>query len=502
MRIIQRRLILTVFLAIVVSTLLVGGMGIFSSSNVVTKDSSKIMNCTCQKKADELNSLLSRVKQSVETLANYTADRIKSADLLKHDISYVDKATDDIKGLTYTIAENTAGSICAYVRYSHELISKKHAGFFLSRNNAADSYSDTELTDISRYSKDDVEHVGWYYIPKQKGTGSWLNPYLNKNISLYMISYVVPIYDEKDGEFIGVVGMDVDFGMITKSIDNMRVYDSGYSFLTNSEGTFVYHPEKDVRNYSKEKNTLVELKDVLKHNSSDNELYEYRFENIDKKLAFCKLDNDMYLHLTAPSKEIDRERNELILRIFIVTLLCTVVFVVVTVFIAKRIIKIAYIDSLTGTFNRTAYLDAVEKVNDSIKNTDSVFSVMVFDINNLKKVNDTYGHEIGDKLIKNAAKILFKIFDKIPIYRIGGDEFAVVLDDTSEEYKEAIAKMLDSQIYIDNKKRSDKRCNVSIAKGYAKFDKVTDIDFSGAFKRADGEMYSNKQDMKKNQQSD
>lgn len=64
------------------------------------------------------------------------------------------------------------------------------------------------------YDPDDLEHVGWYYIPVKNGAPMWMDPYLNENINIYMISYIVPLFAE-DGTSIGIVGMDIDFSEIT-----------------------------------------------------------------------------------------------------------------------------------------------------------------------------------------------------------------------------------------------------------------------------------------------
>ena len=84
------------------------------------------------------------------------------------------------------------------------------------------------------YDPSDVEHVGWYYIPVQNGKETWMEPYLNSNIGVYMISYVIPI--EVDGESIGIIGMDIDFSEFTDTIDSLSIFDSGYGFLVNESG--------------------------------------------------------------------------------------------------------------------------------------------------------------------------------------------------------------------------------------------------------------------------
>ena len=91
------------------------------------------------------------------------------------------------------------------------------------------------------YDPSDTAHVGWYYIPVQNGTATWMDPYLNANIDVYMISYVVPIF--VDGVSVGIVGMDIDFGSIENLTGSVKIYDTGSAFLVNSGNQVVYHDE-------------------------------------------------------------------------------------------------------------------------------------------------------------------------------------------------------------------------------------------------------------------
>ena len=94
---------------------------------------------------------------------------------------------------------------------------------------------------------------------------------------------------------------------------------------------------------------------------------------------------------------------------------------------------LAYRDSLTGVKNTTAYTEAVRDLNKEICTGSPKFGVLVADINNLKQTNDGLGHHVGDELIVCTARILSDTFASSAIFRIGGDEFAVILQD--EDYK-------------------------------------------------------------------
>ena len=109
---------------------------------------------------------------------------------------------------------------------------------------------------------------------------------------------------------------------------------------------------------------------------------------------------------------------------------------------------------------------------------------------------DEYGHDKGDILIKNASRILCHVFTHSPVYRIGGDEFVVVL--TDEDYKNRIA-LLD-QLVAQNKgcyeKLSLEKGEASFSIGMAEYRKEADVKVEEVFARADQAMYRNKKEMK------
>lgn len=152
----------------------------------------------------------------------------------------------------------------------------------------------------------------------------------------------------------------------------------------------------------------------------------------------------------------------------------------------------AYHDQLTGLYNRTAIEADIQQVEED----QSKVIIVNFDLNNLKKCNDTLGHEKGDVYIKESAKILDECFSGLgKVYRTGGDEFnCLVYEKSLDECKKAIAKM--RELCADYNTENDE-IRMSIAVGYAFFDKRIDYNFSDTMKRADKMMYQNKAELKK-----
>lgn len=145
-------------------------------------------------------------------------------------------------------------------------------------------------------------------------------------------------------------------------------------------------------------------------------------------------------------------------------------------------------DSLTGVLNKRAYQDEEQSLNEKIACGDiSDFAIVVFDINDLKIVNDTQGHKAGDELIRKASSIICNIFKHSPVFRIGGDEFATICQGDDYEFiGELMAKM-------DN---SNHKTTPKIAYGMARYDGKGSV--SSVFERADQNMYKNKVLLKEN----
>lgn len=151
--------------------------------------------------------------------------------------------------------------------------------------------------------------------------------------------------------------------------------------------------------------------------------------------------------------------------------------------------ELAEKDLLTKCYNRNAY-------NEDIKKSfgDNTFLVM-FDLNNLKKCNDTLGHMEGDKYLTDSAELIKKIFNRFGrIYRIGGDEFCVIMENASENQIESLIEQLIQEENDYNKQ--SKTIHMQIASGYALYDAETDLNLDHTRSKADNMMYENKKMLK------
>ena len=147
-------------------------------------------------------------------------------------------------------------------------------------------------------------------------------------------------------------------------------------------------------------------------------------------------------------------------------------------------------DALTGVKNKHAYADTEAQLDRHIKEKQSVeFAISIFDVNGLKKVNDTQGHQAGDQYIRKGCQIICNIFKHSPVFRIGGDEFAVISQ--GDDYKNA-ESLLEKVAELNEKNAATG--DVTLAGGMSKY--CNDSSVADVFKRADALMYENKKMLK------
>ncbi len=159
---------------------------------------------------------------------------------------------------------------------------------------------------------------------------------------------------------------------------------------------------------------------------------------------------------------------------------------------SRKFLSMANTDSMTGVRNKHAYSEYENSLNSMIRSGDirDKLAVLVCDINGLKFVNDTKGHAAGDQLIKDASALVCEHFVHGAVFRIGGDEFVVILQekgfDTLDETLASINREVEGNIKEDG---------VVIAIGYSVLQEG-DEQLRDVFERADNMMYRRKQELK------
>ena len=459
--------------------------------------------------------------------------------------NYLREHLADTQEVFRTIAENNPSILSYYYRINPEL-SRHMTGFWYSRQ-GGNHFKQLTMTDIGEYRPDDFAHVGWYYQPLERGRPSWLDPYENKNLGEMVVSYIMPLY--KSGTFIGEIGMDISYSTLVNQIKELKILETGYAFLTDSKGKIVYHPQLS-------HGTLLgdvseELKTAGK--SSDTKLIRYVYDhNVQKEAAWNTLSNGLILFVSAPVSEISAGWRNLSWVMLATAITTVALFIILTLSLVRKITNPlvqlvhasqqisegnynvdlsyegddeigiltksfeqmvshmrvfindlnskAFRDALTGVRNKGAFdiflMDKDETIRQSDPQDVKDFAVIMFDCNELKVINDTYGHEKGDLYLQKACRTICKVYSHSPVFRIGGDEFVAILQDEDWKQQTELERQFEQAAADINAVAANPWDRVNVAVGTANFNPEKDPDMESVFRRADVLMYENKKRMK------
>lgn len=560
--------------AIIVCVLGVIGSSALSVRREGEINSVEMMRLLCDNSSMTIETYLNSVEQSVDMVTRYALDEIDTVELVRGNAvglqgtgAHLDERTrsesqqteldayladyfEHVERLFRSVANRTNGVVSFYLRINPE-ISADAAGFHYSNIGRA-TYKKLLLPDLTSFDPDDVEHVGWYYIPLRQGEATWMEPYENYNLGIKMLSYVAPLY--KAGTFIGVVGMDISYDTLVSLISDIRIYETGYAFLLNGESRFVYHPAQESGHEMAVDSVLDDRQiSVLRNAAYNDEPLRYTYGGEEKQMFFSTLSNGMKLVVSAPVDEINATWRAMMMRIMIVSITSLILFTVISIYMVRRMTQPllllteaseriakgdydvrlnydgqdevgkltatfqhlvdhlnayisdlnsrAYRDSLTSVHNRGAFAISERKLNDAINAAGSPeeaprFGIIMLDCNDLKKINDTYGHEKGDVYLRESCSIVCRMFPHSPVFRMGGDEFAVLLQDEPYENRDALLANFDAAVAEHNKTAREAWEQISMAKGTAVYDPKLDADADSVLSRADELMYADKKRIK------
>jgi diguanylate cyclase (GGDEF)-like protein len=155
------------------------------------------------------------------------------------------------------------------------------------------------------------------------------------------------------------------------------------------------------------------------------------------------------------------------------------------------------VDALTSVRNKGAFSNYIQELQDRIDRGEQFeFAIGVFDCDDLKSVNDGFGHDKGDIYLKTASRLICNVFQHSPVFRIGGDEFAVILMDEDFKNGESLVRKFLADKDEICKSTSNSWEQVHIAFGIAIYDPQVDRSVNDTARRADKIMYDNKRSHK------
>ncbi len=230
--------------------------------------------------------------------------------------------------------------------------------------------------------------------------------------------------------------------------------------------------------------------------SKDLDQYQFDYEKLAQyKIPLKKVPQDAII-INMPYTIINFIENNIIFIAGFILLLLIILLMALNISLSKKVLKQeqshARTDKLTGILNRRACFEILEEQVKYCKENKTDLSICFADVNNLKFVNDNYGHEIGDCLIKSICDIFIKNkreFDSI--CRLGGDEFLLVFPETNIKQAEKILDSINEQIITINKSKKNPFI-MSFSYGFSSYDEIECNNVSTLISIADKRMYQHK----------
>ncbi len=322
-------ILVIVFLLLIISTIRVNSM--------LDSDSDSIIISLSDYYADIINDSLRSTEQSVNTMYNYALKRAEAyPDFLEND-EQRDQYTSDVSELAKSIAENTPGAMSIYFRYNPEDYGSSN-GLWYTVNLYDGTWEISVPTDMSLYDKNDIQHVGWYYIPVANGAPMWMNPYFNANLGVDMISYIIPYYY---GDYtVGILGMDISMDVLKEEVAQVSLYEHGRAFLIDKDGDIIYHEDyPNGRNFD----TLFKsdqdyFSGILKLTPDVVTRYPDR-DGTGQKLIVKEMRNGMLLGVYAPIEEIQNPQKVLLRQQLTASLTILAIGLLVCLILARNLVQ-------------------------------------------------------------------------------------------------------------------------------------------------------------------
>ena len=351
MKSIKMKITLSILICSLLSSVLIGVLSIAYAGNITNQQAETELNLNCESTYESIDAVVSRIEQSVDILSEIAME-LMDVERLQTSKMYVDHYTNELMDFVTRFAENTEGAISVYVRYNPDF-TRPTSGIFLNRESTDAEFESLVPTDFTMYEKDDLAHVGWYYLPVENKAPMWMDPYLNENVNTYMISYVVPLYAE-DGTSLGIIGMDIDFSKIRDSVVNVQAFETGYAFLTNASGMLIAHPTMETGTDITELGG-EELRAILLDSEKEDAIQRIMENGQQYEVIYRTLSNGMKIGMMVPYREIQANAFRLAYLIGGFILIAIALSAVLGIIIGRNIAN--PIKKLTETIKRTAQLD-------------------------------------------------------------------------------------------------------------------------------------------------
>ena len=522
-----------IFLALLFTTLL---SAIFIR-RTESRKTDQLLLMLCKNGEQSLDYYFDSVQNSVERVASFVEE-----DLEGTSDEQLGRHMEHARNYFGMMASKTKGVLTYYYRIDPSVSSEEKGFWYINQGGAG--FEEHAVTDITLYDVNDTSKLVWFTVPKHEGRSIWLPPYITDNLDVRVISYDAPVYYQ--GQFIGVVGIEVDYTTMAEEVNSIQFYNNGYAFLSSADGKLFYHPYIDVTDTFSGKEYEIPFS-----MTGESSFVRYDYNGERKEAVWLPLSNGMRLIVSVPESETKGDWIGLIMNISMGSVFVLVLASLFLMFYTMRITKPleqlteaaervekgnydavlsydeddelgrltrsfkklsnnmeahisdlneqVFVDALTHVKNKGAFEKMEKELQEQIDDgaVKPEFAIGAFDCDNLKVINDKYGHDKGDIYLNLACNTISNVFKHSPVFRTGGDEFAVILRNDDYHNMDTLSKQFDIAAETTNASAAVEPWEyVCVSKGFAVYDPDKDNTVTQVLQRADKLMYENKRERK------
>jgi len=326
----------SILLVVVVSSLIASSM----NRKSIEIESSRLLETTANYAAMQLEYELEKYEAQVEMIASQMSEHYQL-----HTGSPEEKRSELLVNYDFVIrslSENNDTSVASYTLMNHnlynDLISDQAYPYQIvyTRNENETSRLNNNLVTVNDLSSQE-DYMNWYLNPLNLGYGSWSQIYHDNFLDKTIITYSSPIVVEN--QIIGMVGIDIEFEAFNQLISDIRVYETGYAFLFDSQFNYLVHP---IHTFEENLETIFNgqyayMKQLFLEDTTG--IIHYYYNQQDKVLAFSHLSNGWIVAVAPPIEEVYYFYNDLRYTQFLIIFIASILAIIISWIVGSLISK-------------------------------------------------------------------------------------------------------------------------------------------------------------------
>ncbi len=450
MKKIGTQIILCIVISSVIMASLIGGLVSAQSSKMMKEEAKDKILQIAGSKGNEFSILSTKMENTVQEIGAYVIEQTDSEKI--NDDTYMQKLEKELSPMIESMGSINEDIVGLYVNFAPEVTGGSKAYDIAYSYDQATEKSAMELNGYALDEFDESnEDLSWYYDPIKAGEGVWSEPYVDSISNVNMISYTMPLYI--DGELLGVAGVDLSFEDLRDLILDTHVYDSGYAFLLNNDGTvMVDKAENEGKNISEVDDGKYKiLSENMKKNTSGVEEINWKGEK--SELAYDTLDNGLVIVITVPQKEILKNSRDLMTVILLVVAISLLIAVAVGLLISRRIST--QINRISGIIQKISVLDFTQEISEKDrkrKDELGTLTKVIYEMQlSIRQIIQRLSVEMGevDASALNAGNQIGELNGELETISAATQELSAGMEETAASMEEMNAVTMDIESSVD-----------------------------------------------------